>query len=70
MAENATRVGTITDAAERYSCDGAAVWGAIAAGYPLRNPDGELVRLVADPEKRDGDTWIVEELPVGPGGSG
>lgn len=56
------RVGTVGDAVKRYGVDAASIWKCIATGETLVNPNRERVRLLADPEKRVGSTWIVEEV--------
>jgi hypothetical protein len=56
-------IGTIADAAERFHMDGAEVWEHICGGYFLAS-EGRLVRLEADPDKREGTLWIVEEVEV------
>jgi hypothetical protein len=43
--------------------DVAEVWSHISYGWFLPSDD-RLVRLEADPEKREGTLWIVEEVDV------
>ncbi len=65
-------IGTIGDAERRFpNSDPAYIWWAITTGAILTNPDGELVRLEADPDKRiasrpggEPTLWQVEELPA------
>jgi hypothetical protein len=69
--EHAMIIGTIGDAERRYpNSDPAYIWWAITTGAILTNPDGERVRLEADPDKRlpnhlgEPTLWQVEELPA------
>lgn len=54
---------TITEAAEKYGTDGAAIWAWISSERTLTAPDGRRVILRADHPNERGP-WVVREEEV------
>lgn len=58
------RIGTIGDVMTRYNTDPGGAWELIHRGDALINHNGDLVRLVANRDEREGTLWIVYEERV------
>ena len=63
MTGDRTVIGDLLAVVERYDMDAAEVWDYTVHGW-FHAYNDRLIRIEADPDKRQGTRWIFEEVEV------